>query len=230
MQYRWRFALRLCAVLAVSGGLLASVRAGTATEPADTAAGRAIVTNGVARDRPACASCHMADGRGQPLVGIPRLAGLDASYIFEQLDYFASGSRQNAAMSPFARMLTQAQREEVAEYFAGLPIPRSTEPLDARADDVSRGRVVYLQGDEASNVLACANCHGPSGLGVGDFSPRLAGQSGPYVAEQLTVWRAGRLRDPKGVYMRAEAAHLTAADIEAVAAYIAALPEEGSKR
>ena len=194
------------------------------------AAGRAIVADGVAPGRPGCAACHMQDGNGQPDVGIPRLAGLTASYMLDQLNYFAAGMRQNAAMGPYARMLTPAQRQQVAAYYASLPVPQTPEPPDSRATpesrqtQVSRGRTVFLDGDDRSNLLACAQCHGPTALGVGDFSPRLGGQSGPYIAEQLTHWHAGGLRDPKGAFMRAEAGHMMPADIKAVAAYLASLP------
>jgi cytochrome c553 len=52
------------------------------------AAGRAIVADGVAPGRPGCAACHVQDGSGQPDVGMPRLAGLTASYLLDQLNYF----------------------------------------------------------------------------------------------------------------------------------------------
>ncbi len=165
----------------------------------------------------------MQDGSGQPDVGIPRLAGLTASYLLDQLDYFASGKRQNAAMGPYARMLTPAQRQQVAAYFASLPVPQAPEPPDFRATQVSRGRTVFLNGDDRTNLLACALCHGSTALGVGNFSPDLGGQSGAYIAEQLNDWHAGSLRDPKGAFMRSEAGHMTPADIRAVAAYLASL-------
>jgi cytochrome c553 len=207
---------------------LLPLHAATANDVA-IAAGRAIVADGVAPGRPGCAACHMLDGSGQPDVGIPRLAGLTASYLLDQLNYFASGIRQNAAMGPYAGLLTPAQRQQVADYFASLPVPPAPEPPDSRTAQVSRGRTVFLNGDDRTNLLACAQCHGPTALGVGDFSPRLAGQAGSYIAEQLTHWRAGGLRDPKGAFMRSEAGHLTPADIKAVAAYLASSQDTETK-
>lgn len=217
------------ALLLLAGVVIGAAPAAADADNATIAAGRAIVANGVEQGRPGCAACHMQDGRGQPDVGIPRLAGLTTSYMLDQLGYFASGTRQNTAMGPYARMLTPAQRQQVAAYFASLPVPPEPQPPDSRAAQISRGRQVFLDGDDRTNLLACADCHGPTGLGVGDFSPRLAGQSGPYLAEQLAHWHAGRLRDPKGAFMRAEAGHLTPADIEAVAAYIASSQETERK-
>jgi cytochrome c553 len=85
---------------------LQPLHAATADDGAITA-GRAIVVDGVAPGRPGCAACHMQDGSGQPDVGVPRLAGLTASYLLDQLNYFAAGTRQNTAMGPYARMLTR---------------------------------------------------------------------------------------------------------------------------
>jgi cytochrome c553 len=213
----------------VAGFVIGGAPVAAHAESAEVAAGRAIVADGVAPGRPGCAACHMQDGSGQPDVGIPRLAGLTTPYLLDQLNYFASGMRQNAAMGPYARMLTPAQGQQVAAYFASLPVPQAPEPPDFRATQVSRGRTVFLNGDDRTNLLACAQCHGPTALGVGDFSPDLGGQSGPYSAEQLTHWHAGGLRDPKGAFMRAEAGHLTSADIEAVAAYLASLQDTEQK-
>jgi cytochrome c553 len=214
----------------VVGGFVVALlplHAATADDDA-IAAGRAIAADGVVPGRPGCAACHMQDGNGQPDVGIPRLAGLTASYLLDQLNYFAAGMRQNAAMAPYARMLTPAQRQQVAAYFASVPVPQTQEPPDVRATQDSRGRTVFLDGDDRTNLLACAQCHGPTALGVGDFAPRLGGQSGPYIAEQLTHWHAGGLRDPKGAFMQAEVGHMTPADIKAVAAYLASL--QGTER
>jgi cytochrome c553 len=213
---------RLRCLLAGLVVALLPLHAATADDGA-IAAGRAIAADGVAPGRPGCAACHMQDGSGQPDVGIPRLAGLTAPYLLDQLDYFASGKRQDAAMGPYARMLTPAQRQQVAAYFASLPVPQAPEPPDFRARQVSRGRTVFLNGDDRTNLLACALCHGPTALGVGNFSPDLGGQSGAYIAEQLNDWHAGSLRDPKGAFMRSEAGHMTPADIRAVAAYLASL-------
>ena len=186
------------------------------------AAGRAIALNGVVPGRPACAACHMPDGAGQPDVGIPRLAGLSAIYLQEQLDYFATGKRRHPAMAPYAKMLDAQQRHDVAAYFATLAPPPSG-PLPSKPAAIAEGAALFAKGDYRTGLLACANCHGPTGLGVEGFSPRLAGQSAPYVLEQLHHWHRGGQRDPAGAFMRAEASHLTAAQIKALADYIATM-------
>jgi len=168
----------------------------------------------------------MENGAGQPDVGIPRLAGLEARQLEEQLTYFAKGERRSAAMAPYASALSDTQRRQVAAYFASLPIPAEPDRLTATPQQLARGRALYVDGDQHTEMQACVQCHGVTGLGVGQFSPRLAGQSAAYVADQLARWRAGDMRDPKGGFMRAEARTLSDTDIAAVAAYVAHLGQE----
>jgi cytochrome c553 len=196
-----------------------------------TAAGYRIVVHGVSPERASCSACHQQNGAGQPDVGIPRLAGLASSYIAAQLEYFATGARNDPVMSSYAAMLTPVQRQAVADYFAGLPVPKQPDLVEASAATVDHGRTLFLDGDYRTGLLSCSQCHGGTGLGVGDFSPRLAGQSADYVAEKLQQWQSGDLRDPKGIFMRAEASHLTQSDIAALAAFVSSLGgEEAGKR
>jgi cytochrome c553 len=190
------------------------------------AAGYNIAVHGVSPERASCSACHQQNGAGQPDVGIPRLAGLSSSYIAAQLEYFATGARHDSVMSPYAAMLTPVQRQAVADYFASLPVPKEPDLAHASAATVDHGRTLFLDGDYRTGLLSCSQCHGGTGLGVGDFSPRLAGQSAGYVAEKLQQWQSGELRDPKGIFMRAEASHLTQSDIAALAAFVSSLREK----
>jgi cytochrome c553 len=190
------------------------------------AAGYRIAVHGVSPERASCASCHQQNGAGQPDVGIPRLAGLTSSYIAAQLEYFATGARHDPVMSPYAAMLTPLQRQAVVDYFASLPVPKQPDLAHTGATAVDHGRTLFLDGDYRTRLLSCSQCHGITGLGVGDFSPRLAGQSADYVAEKLQQWQSGELRDPKGIFMRAEASHLTQSDIAALAAFVSSLREK----
>ena len=211
-------------------GLLAGLAltlAGPALAQDGIAAGKAVFTQPMAPGRPACTACHMPDGAGLPDVGIPRLAGLTTSYVNDQLGYFASGARQNAAMAPYAVALTQTQREQVAAYLAGLPLPPAPDVPKPAATTIALGRDLFLNGDERAGLLGCVQCHGPTGAGVGDFSPRLAGQSEAYLTAQLRAWRDGAVRDPKGEYMRAIAGHLSDANLAAVAAFVSSMPATG---
>ena len=192
--------------------------------------GHRIAVQGVLPERPSCSSCHQENGAGQPDVGIPRLAGLTSAYIAAQLEYFATGARHDSAMSPYAAMLTPLQRQAVANYFASLPVPEQPDLAKAGAATLDRGRTLFLDGDYRTGLLACSQCHGRTGLGVGDFSPRLAGQCADYVAEKLQQWQSGNLRDPQGSFMRAEASHLNQTEIAALAAFVSALQRKEARK
>lgn len=57
----------------------------------------------------ACQTCHGADGGGTAAAGFPRLTGLDAGYIEQQLLNFRSGKRSNAIMQPIAEALSKKE-------------------------------------------------------------------------------------------------------------------------
>jgi len=75
----------------------------------------------------ACALCHYPNGQGK--MENAHLAGLPAAYILTQLDLFESGDRYNADprkenTNEMARMpagLTDAEKQEIAEYFSSIP-------------------------------------------------------------------------------------------------------------
>lgn len=209
---------------------LSRIAPAVADEPGVNA-GYRIAVHGVSPERASCASCHQQNGAGQPDVGIPRLAGLTSSYIAAQLEYFATGARHDPVMSPYAAMLTPVERREVADYFASLPVPEQPDLIQPSAATLHHGRTLFLDGDYHTGLLSCSQCHGSTGLGVGDFSPRLDGQSADYVAQKLQQWQTGDLRDPNGSFMRSEASHLTRSDIAALAAFVSSLKgkEAGEK-
>lgn len=209
--------------LSLMGALIAGNTQALADD-ADVLAGRRIAQQGVLAGHVGCAACHLENGAGQPDVGIPRLAGLHLDYLDQQLSYFASGQRQNAVMRPYARMLDARQRQQVAAYYASLAVPRPVEADAPPLPLLEQGQRIVEYGSADADMPSCSQCHGVSGLGVGDFSPALAGQSAAYIAQQLTDWHDGSRRDPKGIFMQAEALRLSHNDIAAVAAYLAALP------
>ena len=94
-----------------------------------------------------------------------------------------------------------------------------------RAAPADTGAWLATRGAWDKNVPACNQCHGPGGIGVGDNFPALAGQSAAYISGQLRAWRQGqRPPGPLGL-MPAVATRLTDAEIDAVSAYYAGLPQ-----
>jgi cytochrome c553 len=190
----------------------------------DIATGRQIAVLGTQPGHASCAACHLVNGAGQPMQGIPRLAGLPTDYLGRQLSYFADGKRDSVIMAPYAKGLSAAQRQAVAAYFASQPPVPQNDSTTPSSGQLARGKNLFENGLARYDTPACAKCHGADGRGIGDFSPPLAGQSSPYIAHQLRQWRSGVLRGPTGTFMRAEASHLSDADIDAVAVYVAELP------
>ena len=68
----------------------------------------------------------------------------------------------------------------------------------------------------------CSNCHGVDGNSVSPNFPRLAGQTVPYLTEQLKAFRGHGRLDPAGFeYMWGLSRHLTDAQVDGLAAYFA---------
>lgn len=190
--------------------------------------GLTITLHGNDRGAPACVTCHGAQGEGMPANGFPRLAGLNAGYLQTQLDAFAKGQRANAMMTPIAQTLRADEREAVARYYAGLSGSATmTEPVPEMN---SAGARLAVQGRWSQGLPACMQCHGAMGAGVGTVFPALAGQSSLYIENQLHAWQRGaRAPGPLGL-MKVVASKLSAADIQAVAAYFSALPASDPSR
>ena len=169
-----------------------------------------------------CGSCHGPQGQGVEPLG-PRLAGLSADYIVNQIVLFQSGKRQNTTMAPMAMTVQGPAIKEVADYFAAQDAPVVTPHI--RGEIVSytdtTERLVY-QGDWSRTIPACVTCHGPSGLGIAEF-PRLAGQQASYLKSQLLAWQNGTRSGDQDNVMGTVADKLTAAEIDALAQYFATL-------
>lgn len=185
--------------------------------------GATIALHGNDQGAPTCIKCHGAQGEGIPEKGFPRLAGQNAEYLRAQLDDFANGERVSAMMTPIAQTLSSDEQAAVARYYAGLRGSAITaEPPEIN----STGERLAIQGRWSQGLPACVQCHGARGVGVGANFPALAGQSSLYIENQLRAWQEGtREPGPLGL-MKVVASKLSAADIQAVAAYFSALPAQ----
>jgi cytochrome c553 len=172
----------------------------------------------------ACFSCHGLQGQGDAGGAFPRLAGLDAHYLAKQMDDYVSGARPDPVMTPILQQLSQAERQSVALYYAGLS-PQAAQVGAAGADArlIQRGATLYAQGSAAHGIQACANCHGPGGRGLNHVYPSVAGQPLSYIETQLRRWQAGTRRNDIADLMGSVARRMTEEDIRAVSAYVARL-------
>lgn len=195
---------------------------------ADTVAdGRALATAG-APGVVACVTCHGAQGEGMASAGFPYLAGQGQAYLTLQLQDFAKGSRHNPIMEPIAKALSTVQIEAAAAYYAQLPKPFDAKALSGQRptypDKDAVGAWLANRGDWDNNIPACAACHGPGGIGVGQHFPALADLSANYIQAQLKAWKEDK-RPPGPLSLMGDiAGRMSDAQILAVANYFSGLP------
>ena len=180
----------------------------------------------------ACESCHGTDGRGNPRIDAPVLAGLSAAYLGRQLDGFRRGYRgshpedlEGREMRPMVEELAAADLAAVVAWLASLSTPEpagdtAAAGVEASRGDPARGQTLYA---------ACAVCHGRSGEGNDALgAPRLAGQASWYTVRQLRKFidgvRGSHPDDTSGASMRASVADLTPLDAVDIAAWIETFP------
>jgi len=164
-----------------------------------------------------CATCHGADGNSV-IVANPKLAGQHAGYLYKQLSNFKDGSRANAVMAPQVKALTEQDMRAIAAFYAGK------NPTLGRAKtqgEGSLGEQIYRGGIAATNVPACAACHGANGQGIPKRFPRVSGQHATYTLQQMKTFRTD-VRANAGM-MQTIAKKMTEAEMEAVSDYMQGL-------
>ncbi len=173
----------------------------------------------------ACVGCHGEQGRAGPDGYYPRLAGKPSGYLYSQLQHFAEGRRQHAAMQRLLVTLDDPTLKAFADYFASLTLAYPAPPASrAAAEQLQRGRTLALVGDPSGKLPACASCHGQSLTGVSPDVPGLLGLSPDYLNAQLGAWRTG-LRQAHAPDCMAEIARrLIGSDLSAVTAWLASQP------
>lgn len=201
-----------------------AIAGGTAAIGAAAIDAQAIVEHGKGEHVPACAACHGVDGAGKPAAGFPRLAGLNASYMYKRLGELGS-VHSTTVMQPTARALSEVEREALADYFSKLPLPAAlatpTAPMPP-ADSI--GAVLATRGRWSQQLPACDQCHGPAGVGVGASFPPLAGQSASYIVAQLKAWKQGKRHSDPLQLMQHVSQVLDDDEMVAVASWYAAQP------
>ena len=164
-----------------------------------------------------CSACHGVDGNSVVTVN-PKLAGQHPEYIVKQLTEFKSGKRANAVMSGMAAMLSEDDMKNLAAYFSSQKLTLGAAKTNGAG---SLGEKIYRGGIVATNVPACASCHGATGAGLPKQYPHMGGQHADYTQAQLRTFRTGeRANAPM---MMTIATRMTDAEMTAVADYIQGL-------
>lgn len=167
-----------------------------------------------------CQGCH-GEGGTSTVIGVPNLSGQYAAYLIKQLDDFRAQNRRNRIMTAMAEGLGDADRADIAAYFASLPSSKNE-----AADANPAAKDLFLYGDVNRSLDACISCHDLGGKGRvsgGVAYPAIAGQHKGYLRVQLLNWKIGvRNNSPQGV-MNKIAGALTEEEISALAEYISGL-------
>ncbi len=132
-----------------------------------------------------CQDCHgPAGSRSTPAT--PRLNGQDAGYLLHRLKGFLDPTSGTAHatehMWETATQLGDRTASELARFFAA----QAPTPADPKTPLAAKGEKIYRQGI-IGDVPACQSCHGQNGEARND-APRLAGQRGDYLEEQLNAF------------------------------------------
>ena len=195
------------------------VQVASAADPREVSAGQQLATQG-APSIAACAGCHGQTGEGNAQSGFPRLAGQGRLYLLHQLDAYADGSRKNAVMQPIAAAMNADQRRAAAAFYASQGQPPAASEAAQRASEP----VLAARGDDRRQIQACANCHGPQGVGDAAANPYLAGQHPNYLTAAMGAWKSGeRQNDPSG-QMTTIAKALTDEEVKTLVSHYAGLP------
>ncbi|WP_146397152.1 c-type cytochrome [Pseudobythopirellula maris] len=140
-----------------------------------------------------CTRCHGAHDDG----AFPRLVGQQRGYLLTSLEAFADGDRHSGVMQTVAALLTEQERESLANHFAEEEPSQvssdgtSPAPKEQR-DAILRGKEIAENGVPKLNVPSCVDCHGPGEQRLSDSYPRLSGQPARYLERQLRLFHRGQ--------------------------------------
>ncbi len=206
-----KLVVSLVAALAATSAFASTPAVGPASK-GDPKAAESIVNQ-------VCAACHAVDGNSAAAAN-PKLAGLNAEYLYKQLSDYKSGERKNPIMSSMVANLSPQDMLNLAAYFSA----KQPKPGIAKDQELALlGQKIYRGGVQGAGVPACASCHGPQGKGIPTQFPRLAGQHSDYIYTQLNAFRLETRANDAAKMMRNIAAKMTDADMRAVSAYIQGL-------
>lgn len=169
-----------------------------------------------------CKHCHGVDGNAvlktvpagrNKTIPVPHLAGQNPIYIIDQFQRFADGRREDFFMGALAKSFEEDDKIKLAVYYSQQKLKSSVHGTEAQRQ---QGKKIY--------DLFCAECHGAKGNSDLGYA-RLAGQDPDYIVKMLNEFKKndGRRYNP---FMRARAFMIkTEEEAEAVASYLASLPE-----
>lgn len=166
-----------------------------------------------------CARCHVDHGTARANGAIPNIAILQRDYIRQALLKYSVGGRHSGFMQQVATQLSDAQIEQLADYYASQPKHRSDDL--APAPVLALGERIAVAGLRGRGIGACSGCHDVNRSAIKAY-PAIDGQHRAYLAERMRQFRSEAATVPGGNPMLIIAKRLNDGEIDAVSAYYAA--------
>jgi cytochrome c553 len=150
-----------------------------------------------------CAGCHGELGNGGGGGAYPRLGGLNADYLAEQMRKFKSRERENIPMIPFAvdRELSERDVLDVTRFLSEVKL-ETKPPANMPADGYARLQIMKkvlqiprepgdVEAGKAFYAADCGPCHGNKGQGRLK-KPAIAPQHIGYLKTQVDNFLSGK--------------------------------------
>ena len=164
-----------------------------------------------AADPNLCAACHGPNGNSDN-PAVPSIAQQPAQFVSTALYQYREGNRKDPLMTPMAANLSNAEMNQLAEYFSKQPA--AAPKHQSKPENAANGTGL-------AKKYNCSQCHGPRLLGQ-QHIPRIAGQNFEYLKVQLKGFKAGTRADIDG-NMTSAAKAVPEQDLDALADYVAGL-------
>jgi len=141
-----------------------------------------------------CAGCHGKDGASTES-DIPIIGGYSAPYIIDSMTAYRGKERpcaeteirtgpkkgERTDMCTIAKNLSEADTQQIADYFSGKPFVRAKQEFDP--EKAKAGAKIQES--------KCKKCHEDGGSAPGDDAGILAGQWTPYLKQQFKDYTSG---------------------------------------
>ena len=171
-----------------------------------------------------CSLCHGEQGLSKGR-NWPNLAGQTANYTFKQLLDYKDHKRLDSTpadmMTTLAERLSTQDMADLAQYYAGFPLPQSLQENLNTALKTQNIENLIKQGDGSRMLVPCLACHGSKGQGAITDTPALAGQQAIYFRQTMNEFKSGKRHNDVYSRMRIIAKSLTQDEINAMANYFA---------
>lgn len=166
----------------------------------------------------ACGSCHSLDGVSVDPT-LPHLAGQHVVYLYEELNAYKQGDRDDESMQKAVEFLSDDAFRKVSIYYASLvpPGPAASNKADGPEADAEPTASDPVELGKAA-AASCAGCHGADGNSQIPGMPNLTAQPPEYFAAAMQAYQNG---GRQGSIMNALVSSIDAESVQNMGLYYA---------